>query len=561
MKDQQHIEQELQSQAVRSHFVSEIALKIRQSLKIQDILKTTVVEIKELLEADRVLIYQIDQNGIGQTVQEAVTEGYILTAGRQLVDQCFQDEYVEKYRQGSMSAIEDINTASIHPCHAEFLRQFQVQANLVVPILLNQWQSQAIQPEVQLWGLLIAHQCDRPRCWSEVEVDLMRQIANQFSIAITQSQLVETLSAQNEALELRVQQRTRRLSESEARFRGAFEHAVSGMAIVNLDGRFLKVNAALRQILGYPEVELLQKTLEAITDFEDWKAANRFLKDLRNNFETGGQFEQRYLHRKGYLVSVVCGLSIVRDNQDMPLYYVLQVQDVTEQRAIEQTKREFVSIVSHELRTPLASIRGSLGLLASGVLSDDPVMTQKMLDISCDQTERLVRLVNDVLDFERLDAHRVLLDRKWHDSSDLIQQAFLSVRSFAEAQQIALSYQPSSIRIWADGDRVIQVLINLISNAIKFSSQNSEVTIGVKEEETCVAIAVSDRGRGIPADQLESIFAPFQQVDASDSRDKDGTGLGLAICRAIVQQHEGCIWVESTLRVGSTFVFTLPKPS
>jgi signal transduction histidine kinase len=239
--------------------------------------------------------------------------------------------------------------------------------------------------------------------------------------------------------------------------------------------------------------------------------------------------------------------------------YVGTIEDITESRAIEKMKNEFISIVSHELRTPLASIRGALGLLAAGVLQAQPETAQQMLNIAYSDTERLVRLVNDILDLEHLESNKFTLVRQWCDAATLIRQSVEAVKVLATENNISLVMLLNSVQIWVDFDRIMQTLVNLIGNAIKFSTPNSTVTVSVENFSDHVLFKVQDQGRGIPNQMLESIFGRFQQVDASDSRQKGGTGLGLAICRGIIQQHGGAIWAESVLGKGSVFYFTIPK--
>ncbi|MBE9226050.1 PAS domain S-box protein [Phormidium sp. LEGE 05292] len=234
-------------------------------------------------------------------------------------------------------------------------------------------------------------------------------------------------------------------------------------------------------------------------------------------------------------------------------------EDITEQQQIEQIKNEFIGIVSHELRTPLTAIQMSLGLLKTGVYKNNPEKFQRMLDIALLDTNRLVNLVNDILDLERLESGRVVLEKTICQAVDLIQQAVNGMEALATAQQITLKINSTDVQVWAARDAIVQTLTNLLSNAIKFSPPNSTITLEAKSQMDLVLFQVTDRGRGIPADQLELIFGRFQQVDASDSRDKGGTGLGLAICQSIIQQHGGEIWVESVLGKGSTFFFTLPR--
>jgi PAS domain S-box-containing protein len=382
-------------------------------------------------------------------------------------------------------------------------------------------------------------------------------------------QAEEGLKRVNEQLESRVSRRTALLShlnaelqESEERFRGAFDNAVAGIALVGLGGHWLKVNPALCQLLGYSEEELLRLDYQAITHQDDLEQSLNAVYQLLTSEITSAQIEKRFLHKQGHAVWVICSMSLVRDKQGQPLYLVKQIQDISERRAMEQMKSEFISVVSHELRTPLASIRGSLGLLAAGVLHDEPATTQQMLDIAAHETERLVRLVNDILDLERFETSKFTWDKQWCDAATLLQQAAEVIKPLAEESKITVSLLPDtqSVPVWADPDRLVQVLINLLSNAIKFSPRESTVTLTVQNQVEQVLFQVQDQGRGVPADKVETIFGQFQQVDASDARDKGGTGLGLAICRNIVQKHGGRIWVESALGKGSTFYFTLPIP-
>jgi len=234
-------------------------------------------------------------------------------------------------------------------------------------------------------------------------------------------------------------------------------------------------------------------------------------------------------------------------------------EDITEQQQIEQIKNEFIGIVSHELRTPLTAIQMSLGLLQTGVYNNNPEKFQRMLNIALLDTNRLVNLVNDILDLERLESGRTVLERNIYQAAELMQQAVNGMEALAISEQITLKFNDSDAQVWAAKDAIVQTLTNLISNAIKFSPPNSTITLNAESQTDMVLFQVCDRGRGIPADKLEVIFGRFQQVDASDSREKGGTGLGLAICQSIIQQHGGEIWVESTLGKGSTFFFTLPK--
>jgi len=237
---------------------------------------------------------------------------------------------------------------------------------------------------------------------------------------------------------------------------------------------------------------------------------------------------------------------------------VLSFRDISQRYALDRLKDEFISTVSHELRTPLTSIRGALGLLSSGILGEVNEKAGNLLRIALTNSDRLVRLINDILDLERIQSGREPLAFRPVQLAEIVSQAIEGMQPVAEAGGVQLIHDTVQVEIAADPDRLLQVLTNLLSNAVKFSPPNSTVSIMLRPGPTGVTLSVIDHGRGIPADKLEAIFGRFQQVDASDSRQKGGSGLGLAICRTIVLQHSGRIWAERNPVRGSTFRVFLP---
>ena len=235
---------------------------------------------------------------------------------------------------------------------------------------------------------------------------------------------------------------------------------------------------------------------------------------------------------------------------------------------LDTLKDEFISTVSHELRTPLTSIRGALGLLSAGVLGKVDDKALNLLRIASTNTDRLVRLINDILDLERMDSGRAPLHLRRCYLNEIVQQAADTMRSMAEGSEIKfdLVQDPNAEAISFDGDpdRMQQVLVNLLSNAIKFSPRGSTIrAVGGYDGDNLI-LRIEDAGRGVPADKLETIFDRFQQVETSDSRQKGGTGLGLAICRSILAQHGGAIWAErndnnGSSRAGTTFILRIPR--
>ena len=956
-------EAESQSQLWQSQLISEITLKIRNSLELKEILRVSITEVQQMLQADRVLVFQLHPDGSGTVIEEAVVLGYPVVLGQDIFDPCFQAGYAAQYLQGRIGAIADIEQADIQPCYVEFLQQFAVKANLVVPII----------QQSGLWGLLIVHQCDRPRHWQAVEIDLLKQLANQISIAISQAELLNSLSE-------KVAERTVKLERADKRLKltqFSIDRSAEIIAWVSPNAEIIYVNNSACDILGYTRDRLLGLniseivpafsaavwvkhwqqlrdrgslqletslrtkdgrviSIEAITehlkveeqeyncifarDITQRKQTESALQASEKRFKTlvanvpgaiyrclnddeytlkfvddeilaisgyraadllenkslaflstiysedrdrvvrevqaaishkraytiehrivrsdgaiswvknkgqgvhdekerllwldgilfdinerkwaetlrqlqnqvlsmlakgktlydvltkltqginqlspglsstimmmenddkylssfiNSQMPQDYIEAIDYLpigakvgscgtaayfgrrviVSDIASNSLWADYKHLILPHGFQacwsepiksetgrvlgtfglyfteprspstteletieacaslasiaitrkqseaalqnseaqlrlitdalpaliayvdrqqcyrfvnrtyenwckqprtkiigshikeiigevnyqkiqqyvelalsgktltyeneiilgdrqarhisatyipdldqageikgftalINDISDRKATERMKNEFISVVSHELRTPLTSIYGALKLLATNPESELSEEDSAMLDIAVSNTDRLIRLVNDILDLERIESGKIKMNQQPCDAADLIHQAIEVMQPMANSQEITLVTEAISILLWADPDHIHQTLTNLLSNAIKFSSPHSSVWVTVEDREHEVLFKVSDRGRGIPSDKLKRIFERFQQVNASDSRDKGGTGLGLTICYKIIEEHGGNIWVESQLSEGSTFYFTLPK--
>jgi signal transduction histidine kinase len=227
---------------------------------------------------------------------------------------------------------------------------------------------------------------------------------------------------------------------------------------------------------------------------------------------------------------------------------------------LAQLKREFVAMASHELRTPLTSIQGTLTLASEGVYGVIPAELKLRLSDSEASVDRLINLINDVLDIEKIQSGKLSFQTKQTPIQDLLAMSISSVSQFAAMNSVHIETDSSDCVVDVDRDRIVQVLINLLSNAVKFSPAGSTVHIRLADESDFLRISVHDSGPGIPPEYKEIIFDRFQQVDAAGAPKKAGSGLGLAISKAIVDQHGGTIGVTSTADTGSEFWFTLPKP-
>jgi PAS domain S-box-containing protein len=339
-----------------------------------------------------------------------------------------------------------------------------------------------------------------------------------------------------------------------------------GLCGVDLQGKTTFINPAAAKLLGYSAVELLGQSIEVLLPphkvdgtayaLEESPLSEAFHAALQQGLVHQGM-DELFQRRNGSVFPVEYMCTPIRE-QGAIVGVVVAFKDITERQIVERMKDEFVSVVSHELRTPLTSLHGALRMLSSGLLDSQPAKGKRLLDIAVDSTDRLVRLINDILDVQRIESGKVAMEKKACSVADLMAHAVDVMQAMADKTGVTLAIDPLAAFLWVDSDRIMQTLTNLLSNAIKFSSPGSTVWLKAQEQEKYVLFQVKDQGRGIPSDKLESIFERFQQVDTSDARNHEGTGLGLAICRSIVQQHDGQIWVESALGEGSTFYFTLP---
>ncbi|MFN6513667.1 MAG: PAS domain S-box protein [Nostoc sp. CreGUA01] len=229
---------QIEQQQEQQRLVGAIALDIRQSLKLRDILTTSVQEVRQLLSAERVIVYQFTPRMKGSVVAESVLPEWTPSLGLEIEDTCFQENQAQEYCQGKIWAAANIYQAGLSECHIELLEQFQVQANLVVPIVLESQET----PRLELWGLFIVHQCSAPRQWQTFEVELLKQLTVQLAIAIQQAQLYQNLQTLNTQLEAKVQERTAALQESDRRFRAIFNNTFQFTGLLTPDGILLEAN-------------------------------------------------------------------------------------------------------------------------------------------------------------------------------------------------------------------------------------------------------------------------------------------------------------------------------
>ncbi len=360
-------------------------------------------------------------------------------------------------------------------------------------------------------------------------------------------------------LEDQVRERTADLRQMGRETEVLLSSVADGIYGVDLDGRVTFVNPSGADMLGYEVQGLAGRVAHDVfhapdEDGRPYPAEACYIADaVRARVVSNGEAD-RYVRADGEVFPVeITASPLVDDDTGEVRGGVVVFRDITSRLEVERVKNEFLSVVSHELRTPLTSIRGSLGLLAGGVLGTLPEQAASMVDRALTSSERLTRMINDILDLERIESGSLALEVRPHDVDELLAIAEREMVGLAASRDVRLVRTTGCpALVLADHDRIVQSLTNLIGNAVKFSPAGSAVELDARVVGDDVEIRVRDRGRGIPADQLESIFDRFVQVDSSDMRQEGGSGLGLAICRGIVERHGGRVWLESEVGVGTT---------
>jgi PAS domain S-box-containing protein len=345
------------------------------------------------------------------------------------------------------------------------------------------------------------------------------------------------------------------IKQSEARVRLVLESMPVGLIIIDPSGVIENVNERTEQMLGYPSSELVGKHLVTLFPEESKNGQETFIKVLTDR-ALGRSLEFSGRRSDGQSLPIDLSISHLQMREGPRL--LTTVVDVRERHEIERLKQEFVAMISHDLKTPLTSIVGNLALVAADAFGPLTERGKHLVGTSEKQAVRLIDMINDLLLLEKMEAGGFELHLARADLTDILDQAIEAVASTARERSVIIETQRTDVHVNVDGMRILQVLINLLSNSIKFSPQNEVVKIVIDETDKWLEVKVTDQGRGIPRDQQQAVFEKFKQVEISDSREKGGTGLGLPICKLIVEKHGGTIGVESEAGKGSTFWFRLP---
>jgi PAS domain S-box-containing protein len=348
--------------------------------------------------------------------------------------------------------------------------------------------------------------------------------------------------------------------ESKQRLAAIIDNTIDGIITIDSKGIIETVNPAVQSIFGYRPDELLGQNVAVLLPVDERPQHQGYLdnSDLHAPRIINQSRDLEGRRKDGSTFPIE--LTVTRMDYDGKTMFAGIVRDITERKKTERMKNEFVSTVSHELRTPLTSIKGSLGLIRAGAVGDLPEQVGTMVEIAYSNSERLVRLINDILDIEKIEAGKVEFRMEVQNLSALVSGAIEANAAYAAQFGVSLELTGTvpGDRIFGDAGRLQQVFTNLISNAAKFSPEGGEVRISVTRVGANIRVAVHDDGPGIPREHRDDIFGKFFQADASDSRQKGGTGLGLNIAKTIIDMHRGEIFFECEPDAGTTFYVDLP---
>ena len=555
LADRQRQEEALQQQAEREHLVAEIAQRIRRSLNLEEILSTTVSEVRQFLQTDRVFIYRFLPDWSGVVAVESVAPGWSAIQGTTVKDSFFVEATGrEFYKQGCIQAVADIYTAGLSKCHEELLARFEIRANLVVPIVEGE----------QLWGLLVANHCVEPRQWQPLELNLLKNLATQLAIAIQQSTLFEKV--QTELAE-------RKRSEETIREQAALLNVTTDAIFVQaLDDQILFWNKGAEQLYGWQAAEALEMSANQLLSQD----TSPQLEQLQNNVtETGSwQGELHQVTKDGKEITVESRWTLVHDEQGQPKSILVVNTDITQKKQLEmqflhaqrlESLGTLAGGLAHDLNNILAAILAIAQLLQLKFpTADEPI--QRLLKTQETNVKRGATLVKQMLSFAR----------RAEGKRTAIQARHL----LFEVRQIASQTFPKSIEVFtdiesdlwivrADATQLHQVLMNLCVNArdampdggtLKISAENLFIDENYAQMNLdarvgrYIAISVSDTGTGIPAELLDRIFEPFFTTKELGK----GTGLGLSTVNGIVKNHSGFIKVDSEVGQGTEFKLYLP---
>ena len=555
LAERQRQEAVLRQQVERERLVMEIAQRIRRSLNLEEIVRTTVSEVRQFLHTDRVFIYRFDQDWSGSVVVESVASGWLPILGTKIKDSFFRQSDCRKlYQQGRIQAAADIYTAGLSKCHLDLLSRLQIRANLVVPIVQGE----------QLWGLLVANHCSEPRQWQPLELNLLQHLATQLAIAIQQSTLFEQV--QTELSE-------RKRSEETIREQAALLDITTDAIFVQaLDNQILFWNKGAERLYGWQTAEALAMSANEFLDQENSPQLQEIEKTVTEAGSWQGELHQ--MTKDGKEILVESRWTLMRDEQGQPKSILVVNTDITEKKQLEkqflhaqrlESLGTLASGIAHDLNNMLTPILMSAQLLQLKLPNvDKPI--QQLLKMQETNSKHAAELVKQMLSFaRRTEGKRTTLQIK-HLLWEIRQ---IANQTFPKSIEVYTDIEPDLWAVYADATQLHQVLMNLCVNARDAMPDGGTLSISAKnffidENYTrmnldahvgpYIVITISDTGMGIPPELLDRIFEPFFTTKELGK----GTGLGLSTVNDIIKNHGGFIDVYSKVGRETQFKVYLP---
>jgi len=357
-------------------------------------------------------------------------------------------------------------------------------------------------------------------------------------------------------------ERQAQIQNDETRLRTTICTVVDALITISDRGIIESVNPATQRIFGHTEEELIGRNVSMLMPEPHRRAHDGYLSryvETNDPRVIGLGREVSCVRKTGEEFPADLAVNEMWVNEERK--FVGLIRDITERKRVEQLKSDFVSVVSHELRTPLTSIRGSLGLLMSPVAGELPETARELLAIAVRNSDRLIRLINDILDLQKIESGEIAVNEEAIDVGSFLEHAVEDNQGIADKFEVTLELKNDApgAMVYADRDRLMQVLTNLISNAVKFSPPGAAVELMLTHAGDDLCFAVTDQGPGIPEEFQSKIFDRFSQADTSATRKQGGTGLGLSIAQSIMELHGGSLRFTTETGEGTTFTFTLPK--
>jgi PAS domain S-box-containing protein len=387
---------------------------------------------------------------------------------------------------------------------------------------------------------------------------------NKVPLYDSEGKVVGILGTYEDITERREAERARQIAEE--RYRTIFENSAVAITMADENEGLISWNKFTENMLGMTKDDLYLKPIRSLYPEGEWEKIRTHdvrQKGIQHHLET------QMMKKNGEIIDVDVSLSVLKDPEGRVTGSIGVIRDITERieadRKIKEAmelKSQFISTVSHELRTPLTIIKEDIALIMDGAAGKVKDKQREILEIAQRNIDRLARLINDVLDFQKLQSGRAKFNMQDNSINDIIENVYNTMAKAVKKNGVdfRLALDPSLPRVTFDNDKIIQVLTNLVSNAMKFTEKGS-ITISTRRIENAIRVSIIDTGCGIKQEDLPKLFRQFQQLGSGGNRKTGGTGLGLAISKDIVEKHGGRVWVESEFGKGTTFHFLLPIKS